>query len=394
MLNYPFTFPKTRARLVKRVNRFVVEVDIEGRREKAYLANPGRLWELFLPGTELVLTPARDTGKLPYTVLACYKDDLPVLLHTHLTNRIIRYLIEKSFLLPYENYRVKKAEPAYRRHRFDLLLEHCRSGEEYYLEIKSCTLFNGRLAMFPDAVTTRGANHLYRLKELSDTGVQTGCLFVVMNPRISYFLPAYHIDPDFARASLAVKDDVQLKAVAVGFDKNFTEIESAGEIPIPFNFLSGELADRGVYMLLIKIYQAITLPIGSLGEICFNEGYYVYAGSARSGLSKRINRHMRKNKVQRWHIDYLTAEASKIIPVPVITAENLECQMAGRLQEIADRTVTGFGSSDCRCPGHLFYFAENPLTLDHFIDLIQDYRLRIPAEKLARLFALQQDINI
>jgi len=187
MLNYPFAFPKIRAHLVRRVNRFVVEAEIEGRRVEAYLANPGRLWELFLPGTELLLSPATSTNKLPYTVLACCKENHYILLHTHLTNKLVRHLIETSRLEAFKNYRVIKEEPASGRHRFDLLLQHINNGDNFYLEIKSCTLFSGQVAMFPDAVTTRGTHHLYKLMELSARGAKTGCLFVVMKPQVKLF---------------------------------------------------------------------------------------------------------------------------------------------------------------------------------------------------------------
>ena len=94
MLSYPFTFPKVRGRFIRRLNRFVVEAEIGGRPEKAYLANPGRLWELLLPGTGLLLTPSPSGGRLPYTVLACRKGGRHVLLHTHLTNSIVRTLMK------------------------------------------------------------------------------------------------------------------------------------------------------------------------------------------------------------------------------------------------------------------------------------------------------------
>ena len=84
MLSYPFTFPKINGRLSRRLNRFVVEVAVDGRRENAYLANPGRLWELLLPGAEILLSPALARGKMPYTVLACRKEGRDVLVHTHL----------------------------------------------------------------------------------------------------------------------------------------------------------------------------------------------------------------------------------------------------------------------------------------------------------------------
>lgn len=128
MLTYPFVFPKVSGRLVRRLNRFVVEVEIDGRLEEAYLANPGRLWELFLPGTELLLSPALSGGRLPYTVLACRRDGRYVLLHTHLTNKVVHRLIIEDRLTPFRDYRVVKEEPACGRHRFDLLLEHKTSG--------------------------------------------------------------------------------------------------------------------------------------------------------------------------------------------------------------------------------------------------------------------------
>ena len=382
MLKYPFNFPKIGGRFIGRVNRFVVEVEIDGRREQAYLANPGRLWELLLPGTELLLSPALSAGRLPYTVLACRKENQYVLLHTHLTNKIIRHLIDNGRLALFEGYRVIKEEPARGRHRFDLLLEHEQTGEKYYLEIKTCTLFAGRVSMFPDAVTRRGSAHLCKLRDLADQGIQTGCLFVVMNPEAEYFLPAYHIDPAFARAFIAVKKSVDLQTVAIGFDPGFTTVNSISELNIPFDFLETELKDRGSYILLIRIENDKSLTVGSLGQTWFKQGYYVYVGSAMHSLSTRVARHMRKRKKIRWHIDYLTTEADMVTAVPIISSDKLECELAASLQGIAVQTLKAFGSSDCSCPGHLFYFAENPLHNPSFIDLIQYYRIKRLEQKL------------
>lgn len=376
MLSYPFKNPKISGRLVRRLNRFVVEVELEGRRIEAYLANPGRLWELLLPGTELLLNPSQPGRKIPYTVLACRKDGLSILLHTHLTNKIVRSLIDENRLAAFRDYRVIKEEPACGRQRFDLLLEQRQTGLSYYLEVKSTTLFAGRLAMFPDAVTGRGAEHLNKLSELSAKGIKSGCLFVVMNPLVDYFMPAYHIDYSFAGTFLSVKSSVQLQAVAIGFDPGFTTVDSVKALEIPFNFLEKELQDRGVYLLLIRIAGTKTIAVGGQGEISFKEGYYVYAGSAMNSLSKRINRHRRRIKKKRWHIDYLTAEAKVITPIAIITGEDLECECAAAVKKLSDYQVAGFGSSDCSCPAHLFYFSGNPLQNHAFIDLIQYYRIQ------------------
>lgn len=100
----------------------------------------------------------------------------------------------------------------------------------------------------------------------------------------------------------------------------------------------------------------IDLEIGSLGRISFKAGEYCYAGSAMNGIENRISRHMRRNKTIRWHIDRLTVVAEKMEahvsdgeePVP-------ECIIAETASDLgAIRCVKGFGSSDCRCPTHLF----------------------------------------
>jgi len=348
---------------------------VDGRVQEAYLANPGRLWELLLPGTELLLSPDLSRGRLPYTVLACRKNDRPVLLHTHLTNKVIAALIENGRLPEFEDYRVDREEPACGNHRFDLLLKHRSSGNEYYLEIKTCTLFAGRVSMFPDAVTKRGAEHLYKLKSLAQKGIKAGCLFVVMNPEAEFFLPAYHIDYNFAGAFKEVKEDVQLSAVAIGFDSGFDEVNLIKPLKIPFNFLNAELQDRGVYLLIARIEKETYFSAGSLGEITLKQGFYVYTGSAKRGLSKRTARHTRKRKQKRWHIDYLVQEAGKVTPIEIISGDELECELAGSLKNIAELELNGFGSSDCRCRSHLFYFAENPLNNPRFIDIIQYYRI-------------------
>jgi len=65
MPQYPFTFPKISGKLIKRLNRFAVEVEVEGRQERAYLPNTGRLWELLLPGTTLLLSPPSPAASSP-----------------------------------------------------------------------------------------------------------------------------------------------------------------------------------------------------------------------------------------------------------------------------------------------------------------------------------------
>lgn len=57
-------------------------------------------------------------------------------------------------------------------------------------------------------------------------------------------------------------------------------------------------SESGIYILFIFLRRKVTIPIGSLGDIDFQEGYYLYIGSALNsgGLKGRINRHLKKEK--------------------------------------------------------------------------------------------------
>lgn len=111
---------------------------------------------------------------------------------------------------------------------------------------------------------------------------------------------------------------------------------------------------RGSYVLLVEMPRVRRIRIGALGEVEFPRGFYAYAGSARGGLQARLNRHLRRTKSTRWHIDYLLKEGRVKGFVYASTKERLECRLAQRLEEIFS-SHTGFGCGDCRCPSHLFF---------------------------------------
>jgi sugar fermentation stimulation protein A len=376
MLKYPFEINKHQGTFIKRKNRFVLSAKINTEIKDCYLPNPGRLWELLIPNkTELILVENSKNQKLPFTVLGCKKNENAILLHTHLTNRVISELIKNKAFPIYKEYKVIKEEIKVGNSRFDLLLSD--GQKELYLEIKTCTLFGEKIAMFPDAITERGRRHLYELGELSKKGLKASVLFVIMNPQIKYFLPAYHIDFEFAKVFMEVKDKVEIRAIAVGWDKTLSHLNTLKEVSIPYDFIESQLKDRGVYLLIIYLPQDKKIKIGNLEEIYFKEGYYVYIGSAKRGLSKRIERHKRKSKKLHWHIDYFLQKAKILNDIPIITNFKRECFLVEKILQISDNFIQKFGSSDCSCISHLFYFKYNPLTNENFIDTINYYRIEL-----------------
>lgn len=112
---------------------------------------------------------------------------------------------------------------------------------------------------------------------------------------------------------------------------------------------------KGSYVLVLRSETAVEVEVGRLGLLRFAPGSYAYCGSALSGLESRISRHLRTSKAVHWHIDYLTA----LIPVVDVWTfpggERRECLLNRLLLSVpgASLGAPGFGSSDCRCPGHL-----------------------------------------
>ncbi len=373
-----------KALFLERLNRFVVRVEIKGRQVLAYLPNPGRLWELLLPGRPLLLSKNRGE-KYPFTVIACLHKDYPVLLHTHLTNHYVANIIEEGRIPLFKDYRVLKREPKVSSGRLDLLLENPIKGEKLFLEIKTCTLFGEKLALFPDAETKRGTRHLYELLKLTEEGYQAGCLFVVMSPEVRYFLPAYHIDFEFTEAFLETYQKVRFEAISVRFSSDLQRINEIKNLTIPTDFLKQEFKNSGAYLLILSLKEEASLEIGELGKINFKEGFYVYVGSGRKNLRERVKRHLRKGKKKRWHIDYLLEKAHIYKTILILSPEVLECVLAKDLMGISQGYVPRFGSSDCRCPSHLYYFSESPFKREDFLKIVNYYRLEKPAQKIENL---------
>lgn len=111
---------------------------------------------------------------------------------------------------------------------------------------------------------------------------------------------------------------------------------------------------KGSYVLIIELREEQAITVGSLKVLHFPRGYYAYVGSALGGVKSRLSRHLQKNKQPRWHIDYLLQRASINNIIICEGEERVECAIAQALGQQFD-SIPGFGSSDCKCPSHLFF---------------------------------------
>jgi Uri superfamily endonuclease len=113
---------------------------------------------------------------------------------------------------------------------------------------------------------------------------------------------------------------------------------------------------KGSYILIMTLPEGSTIKAGRLADTDFPAGCYAYVGSAMGGFASRVKRHRQKDKKRYWHIDYLLERANISDIILCQTEERLECAIAQALSHRFS-SIPGFGSSDCRCPSHLFLAA-------------------------------------
>jgi sugar fermentation stimulation protein A len=364
-----------KALFISRPNRFTITCSLNGAVVNAFLPNPGRLLELLLPGAPVYLERVKDPSRdLRFTAVAVENEGERVVLHTLRTNDVARYLIKTNCVPGLEGYEVVRSEVPRGHSRFDFLLK--KGNRSLLLEVKSCTLFSKRMAMFPDAVTSRGTRHLRELAKVSDSRSVGAVLFIIHSPRPDFFLPDFHTDLEFGRAMLHAKQRVVFLPMSVQWRGDLSLRSSEAKLlQIPWRILEKELHDRGSYMLILRLPRDTELRIGSLGHVQLRSGFYVYVGSAKKNLSRRIERHRRLRKKLFWHIDFLRAVSAFLGALPVRTEDVLECDLAGAISSMADWSQPGFGSSDCHCPSHLFGFENDPLNIGSFHTLLQCFRM-------------------
>lgn len=194
----------TEATLIDRPNRFLGRVEIRGKIVDAFIPNPGRMYELMVPGKRVfVRWNSGCHRKTSYDMIAVWHDDLVVSIDSNLPNRFMKEMLQKKafdWFLPYD---LVTSEPRFYDGRFDFKLEGTEGVT--LIEVKSCTLVNEHHARFPDAPTTRGARHVRNLaRSLEDgTAVRAAVVFVIQRPDAIAFSPNAATDPEFA---LALKD--------------------------------------------------------------------------------------------------------------------------------------------------------------------------------------------
>ena len=189
---------------LRRPNRFIGEVRMDGSVVKVHVADPGRMEELLYPSARVLIrkAPPGSGRKTQYSLVAARRGDRWVLVNTGIHRRLATALLEDPGISPFGPVSTCRAEVSspLGGSRFDFLLG-MKEGDDLWLEVKGCTLQRNGTALFPDAPTTRGTRHLRELTELTvGMGMRTAVLFLVFTGEVRYLAPNRDTDPAFADA--------------------------------------------------------------------------------------------------------------------------------------------------------------------------------------------------
>ncbi len=177
---------------LRRLNRFVAEVDIGGELVRVHVRNTGRCTSVLVPGREVSLQKSADPGRTTqYTLIAVNTPGYGwVNLDSLAPNKLAgEWLRSRGFTQI-------KPEYGFGSSRVDFYAE--RNGERWLIEVKGCTLAKNGVAFFPDAPTKRGTKHLRELSGAVPQGHRSMILFVIMLRGVTSVEPNSGVDPEFA----------------------------------------------------------------------------------------------------------------------------------------------------------------------------------------------------
>jgi sugar fermentation stimulation protein A len=190
---------------LSRPNRFIGEIEYNGKIESAHIHDPGRLKELLISGVEVLFTHSK--GKLKYYVKAVKANAEWVLIDTALHSKIAMKIFD--YLTEFSNVKEIKKEVKIGNSRIDFLLDGVP------LEVKGVTLVKDNIALFPDAPTERGARHVREIIE------SNGIILFLVFHRAKAFKPNLEVDPKFSdNLSEARRKNIKIIVVQVSFDGN------------------------------------------------------------------------------------------------------------------------------------------------------------------------------
>ncbi len=211
---------------IKRPNRFIAHVQIDGKEQICHVKNTGRCRELLSAGAQVwcqeSTNPARKTK---YDLITVKKGERLINMDSQAPNAAAKEWLLAGGLGKIDDLR---AETVRGDSRFDF--SFTLEGKQCFMEVKGVTLENDGVCAFPDAPTQRGTKHLKGLTQLAKEGFGAYVLFVIQMADVKYLHPNEETDPAFAQA---LRYAAQCGMTVLAMDCAVTEDRMEIRLPVP-----------------------------------------------------------------------------------------------------------------------------------------------------------------
>lgn len=219
---------------LRRPNRFLAHVKIDGQECLCHVKNTGRCRELLKEGATVYLQASDNPNrKTRYDLIAVEKGEILVNIDSQIPNLVVKEWLEQGALFP-KGAHIHR-EKKYGNSRFDLYVES--SERKAYLEVKGVTLEIKGQARFPDAPTQRGVKHVRELMACIRDGYEACLIFVIQMAGMWELAPNWKTHPEFGQA-LQEARQAGVQILAYGCRVRPDEITL--DLPVPVNLDRGE----------------------------------------------------------------------------------------------------------------------------------------------------------
>ena len=232
-----------------RPNRFIAEVEVDGKLEIAHVSNTGRCKELLVEDAIVWLEPSNNPNrKTKYSLHFVENRGVLVSLYSQQANSIVYEAIKDGKIKELSGYSYHQREKTVDNSRIDIYLANEEDDccglsflvEPCYVEVKGVTLIVDDEARFPDAPTERGAKHLKELIKLKKEGNRCVVFFLIQHPAGNFFRPNWDNDPNFSKTL----NDAYDEGVEILVYRCDNRLDGIDLVPEPLDFdLAQSLAD-------------------------------------------------------------------------------------------------------------------------------------------------------
>ena len=188
-----------KAVFLRRPNRFIAQVELEGAEETVHVKNTGRCRELLVPGATVYLAEGTNPNrKTRYDLVAVEKGERLINMDAQAPNQVFGEWAAAGSFRP--GLTLLRPETTWGNSRFDFYWESSKNGRKGFVEVKGVTLEEGGAVYFPDAPTERGVKHVEELMACRAAGYEAALFLVVQMEGVAFWSPNDRTHPAFGEA--------------------------------------------------------------------------------------------------------------------------------------------------------------------------------------------------